>query len=116
MTKAAELAARVDALEALVTKLSVTNNENKKAKGTSQKDDKKTRNVTEKGVVHKAKLLFYQANKDSSEVKKMFKENNGEELTVNFKNWHDVKKITDILFDELSDSDKQNYIKKATKE
>jgi hypothetical protein len=113
MTKAAELAARVDALEALVTKLSVTNNDNKKGKGAADKDDKKPRCTTEKGVIHKAKLLFYQANKDSSEVKKMFKENNGQELTVNFKNWHDVKKITDILFDELSESDKQKHIKKA---
>jgi hypothetical protein len=113
MTKATELAARIDALEALVTKLSVTNNDNKKTKAAAEKDDKKPRNVTEKGIIHKAKMLFYQANKDSSEVKKMFKENNGQELTVNFKNWHDVKKITDILFDELSEADKQKYIKKA---
>lgn len=113
MSKATALNARVDALEALITKLSVTNNENKKGKVATDKEDKKPRNVTEKGVIHKAKLLFYQANKDSSEVKKMFKENNGQELTVSFKNWHDVKKITDILFDELSESDKQKYIKKA---
>lgn len=111
MSKATELAARVDALETLVSKLNVTNNNSKKTK--AENNDKKHRNVTEKGIVHKAKLLFYQSNKDSSEVKKLFKENNGNELTVNFKNWHDVKKITDIMFDELSESEKQKYYKKA---
>jgi hypothetical protein len=112
MSKATELAARVDALETMISKLSVVANKNKGA-NTTQGEDKKPRNITEKGFTHKAKLIFYQENKDSAEVKKMFKENNGTELTVNFKNWHDVKKITDILFDELSESDKQKYIKKA---
>lgn len=51
----------------------------------------------------------------SNEVKKMFKENYGEELTVSFKNWTCVKKITDILFDELTDAKKQSYIKKVEK-
>jgi ethanolamine utilization protein EutQ (cupin superfamily) len=110
MSKAAELAARVDALETMISKLSVVAN---KKGSNNNAEDKKARNITEKGVAHKAKLLFYQDNKDSVEVKKMFKENNGTELTVNFKNWHDVKKITDILFDELSESDKQKYIKKV---
>jgi hypothetical protein len=112
MSKAAELAARVDALETMISKLSVVANK----KGTNTKaqvEDKKPRNITEKGIMHKAKLMFYQDNKDSEDVKQMFKENNGTQLTVNFKNWHDVKKITDILFDELSESNKQKYIKKA---
>jgi hypothetical protein len=112
MSKAAELASRVDALEAMISKLSVV--ANKKGSNNNSKDeDKKPRHITEKGLTHKAKLLFYQESKNSAEVKKMFKENNGTELTVNFKNWHDVKKITDILFDELSESDKQKYIKNA---
>jgi hypothetical protein len=112
MSKAAELAARVDALETMISKLSVVANK----KGTNTKaqvEDKKPRNTTEKGIMHKAKLLFYQDNKNSEDVKQMFKENNGTDLTVDFKNWHDVKKITDILFDELSESDKQKFIKKA---
>ena len=112
MSKATELAARLDNLETLVSKLSIVANK----KGTSAKDqveNKKPRNITEKGIMHKAKLIFYQDNKGSEEVKKMFKENNGTELEVNFKNWHDVKKITDIMFDKLSESDKQKYIKKA---
>jgi hypothetical protein len=111
MSKAAELAARVDALETMISKLSVV--ANKKGTNTKAQEDKKPRNTTEKGIMHKAKLLFYQDNKNSEDVKQMFKENNGTELTVDFKNWHDVKKITDILFDELTESDKQRFIKKA---
>jgi hypothetical protein len=109
MSKAVELAARVDALEDLINKLSVSKNKK------SDADSKKPRNVTEKGVLHKAKLLFYQANKDNADVKKMFKANYGEELTVSFKNWTVVKKITDVLFDELSDKQQQVYISKAEK-
>jgi hypothetical protein len=102
----------VDALEALVSKLSVTANK----KQDNKKADDKPRNVTEKGILHKAKLLYYQENKASQDVKMMFKENYGEELTVTFKNWTVVKKITDILFDELSSSQQQSYIKKAEAE
>ena len=112
MSKAAELAARVDALETMINKLSVTANK-KVGNSKAEAEEKKPRNVTEKGLLHKAKMMFYQDNKGSTEVKKMFKENNGTELTVNFKNWHDVKKITDILFDELSQQEKQKYVKKA---
>ncbi len=113
MSKATQLNARVDALEELVSKLSVST---KKTPNKKVNDDNKPRNVTEKGILHKAKLMFYQDNKDSAEVKEMFKENYGEELKVSFNNWTAVKKITDILFDELSEKEKQSYISKVEKE
>lgn len=52
-SKATELSARVDALETLVSKLSVGSVGSKKA----NVEDKKQRNVTDKGILHKAKLL-----------------------------------------------------------
>ena len=109
------LNARIDALEALVSKLSVSNAKDGSKKGTKT-EDKKPRNMTEKGKLHKAKLLYYQENKNSAEVNKMYKENFGEELSVSFRNWTVVKSLTDILFDELNDTQKQVYIKKADKE
>lgn len=103
MTKVADLVERVDALEALVSKLNID----------ISKTEKKPRNITEKGELHKAKLLFYQEKKDTKEVKAAYKKEHGEELKVSFKNWTQVKKITDIMFDKLSSDGKDTYIEKA---
>lgn len=105
--KGEQLSERINALEALVSELSMNANNNKK----NAKTEKKPRNMTDKGAYHKAKLLFYQENKNEDEVKLLFKENYGKDLTVSFGNWTMVKKITDILFEELSDSEKEKYIK-----
>lgn len=105
MTKVADLAIRIDALEALVGKLSIEA-DNKAI----NKKEKKPRNMTEKGELHKAKLLFYQEKKGTKEVKTAYKIEYGEDLTMTFKNWTQVKKITDAMFSELSSNDKDKYI------
>jgi hypothetical protein len=103
MTKVADLAIRMGALEALVGKLSIE----------TDKKEKKPRNMTEKGELHKAKLLFYQEKKGTKEVKTAYKIEYGEDLTMTFKNWTQVKKITDAMFSELCSNDKDKYIQKS---
>ena len=106
MTKVADLATRVEALEVLVSKLSVDAKNEKKPTNA-------TRKMTEKGELHKAKLLFYQEKKESKEVNAIFKNEHGDDLKISFKNWTVVKKITDAMFEKLTQRDKDSYIEKT---
>ncbi len=83
-----QIAAKVDALEKMVNNLSITSKEESKAH----------RNVTEKGVTHKAKILFYQDNKNNTTIKQKTKDTYGEELAPTFQNYPKVKKCTDNMF------------------
>jgi hypothetical protein len=76
-------------------------------------NDKKARNCTDTGVLHKAKLLFYQDMKNDDDVMKIVKQKNKELTKVDFKNWRIVKEVTDTLFDKLSATKKENYMNKA---
>lgn len=76
-------------------------------------NDKKPRNSTDTGVLHKAKLLFYQDMKNDDDVMKIVKQKNNELIKVDFKNWRIVKEVTDTLFDKLSVTKKENYMNKA---
>lgn len=102
MSSVNEIAAKVSALEKMVSKLSV------KSKG-----DKPPRNVTEKGIAHKAKILFYQDNKDNSAIKQKTKEVYGHELTVSFQNYPKLKKCTDSMYASLPTEEKDKYVIKA---
>jgi hypothetical protein len=107
-TKTAELSNKIEALEQMVAELMINNkNATKVAK------EKKPRNMTEKGHVHKAKLIFYQDNKGSDKVKQLVKERHSDDVTVSFKNWRKIKVITDEMFENLSDKQKDQYIEKA---
>jgi hypothetical protein len=109
MTKIDDLEVRVEALEVLVSKLSVNNDDGK----TATKKENKPRKMTEKGELHKAKLLFYQDKKGSKEVKVAFKKEHNEELKLTFKNWTLVKKITDAMFEQLTSDERNDYVEKA---
>ena len=104
MTKVADLVSRVDALETLVGKLNID------GESKSVKTIKKQRNMTEKGEIHNAKLLYYHEMKDTNAVKIAYKKEHGDELKLSFKNWTQVKKITDVMFDNLSSSVKDKYV------
>ena len=107
-TKTAELSNKIEALEQMVAELMINNkNATKVAK------EKKPRNMTEKGHMHKAKLIFYQDNKGSDKVKQLVKERHSDDVTVSFKNWRKIKVITDEMFENLSDKQKDQYIEKA---
>ena len=63
--------------------------------------------------MHKAKLIFYQEKKGSENVKQLVKERYSDDVTVSFKNWRKIKVITDEMFENLSDKQKDQYIEKA---
>lgn len=73
--------------------------------------EKKPRNMTDVGAVHKAKLIYYQEMKNSNEVKVLLKAQGLDDIS--FKNWRVAKEVTDKMFDKLSLSMKENYTKKA---
>lgn len=81
--------------------------------GRNVQHDKKSRNCTDTGLLHKAKLLYYQDVKNTEEVLKLVKQKDNNIDKVNFKNWRSIKEITDGMFDNLSSSKKQDYMNKA---
>jgi hypothetical protein len=95
-----QLAAKVDALEKMIANINIG-------------EKSKPRNTTEKGVAHKAKILFYQDNKNNDSTKAKSKELFGAELGVSFQNYPKLKKCTDNMFDKLSANEKDKYIASA---
>ena len=75
--------------------------------------EKKPRNCTDTGMLHKAKLLYYQTVKNSEEVMKLVQKKHNNVAKVDFKNWRCVKEITDEMFEKLSSAKKQEYLNKA---
>lgn len=73
--------------------------------------EKKPRNMTDAGALHKAKLIYYQEMKNTNEVKVILKAKDLE--SVSFKNWRVAKEATDQMFEKLSQAKKDVYIKKA---
>ena len=99
-----ELNAKLSSIETALKGLSVNCNCNK---------EKKPRNYTDTGLLHKAKLLYYQNVKNSQEVMKMVQKKHSDVVKVDFKNWRLVKEITDEMFEKLSSTKKQEYLDKA---
>jgi hypothetical protein len=75
--------------------------------------DKKPRNCTDTGALHKAKLLYYQKVKNSDEVMEIVKQKNKNVEKVDFKNWRIIKETTDGMFEKLSSAKKPEYLSKA---
>lgn len=100
-----DLNERIAALEALAVKLSVSGG------------DKKPRAVTEKGILAKAKMIYYHANKNSKAVQDMLKKKHNisgdEVMKPTFKEWRKVKACTDELFAKLSSSEVDKLKKQA---
>lgn len=99
-----ELNAKLSNIENALKSLSVNCGNNK---------EKKPRNTTETGVLHKAKLQYYQTVKNNNEVIKLVQKKHSNIDKVDFKNWRYVKEITDEMFDKLSSAKKQEYLDKA---
>ena len=97
-------------LKELNDKLSVLENALKGLTVNTTKD-KKPRNMTDAGALHKAKLIYYQEMKNSAEVKAQLKTKDMD--SISFKNWRTAKDITDEMFDKLSQAKKDEYVKKA---
>lgn len=93
------LAAEMTNIQASLAKIKIT--------------DKKPRKITEKGMVQAAKLLFYHDHKNSDYVMRICKAKFGSSFKLTFKNYHDVKKVTDDMFDKLSSREKDSYMDKA---
>lgn len=100
-----QIAAKVDALEKALNELTMT------SKGTQE--HKPPRNMTDKGAAHKAKILFYQENKDNVTTKEKAKEFYGKELAVTFENYPKLKKCTDDMYSALPTEEKDKYVIKA---
>jgi hypothetical protein len=98
-----QIAAKVDALEKMVSNMNIS----------SQDETKHPRNMTEKGAAHKARILFYQENKDNVTTKEKAKEFYGEELAPTFKNYPKLKKCTDNMYAALPTEEKDKYVIKA---
>lgn len=75
--------------------------------------EKKPRNCTDTGLLHKAKLQYYQTVKNSEEVMKHVQQKHSSVSKVDFKNWRCVKEITDEMFEKLSSAKRQEYLDKA---
>ncbi len=97
-----ELNAKLASIETALKGLTMNNNK-----------EKKPRNCTDTGALHKAKLLYYQDVKNNDEVMKLVKQKNNNIEKVDFKNWRIIKEITDDMFEKLSSAKKQEYISKA---
>jgi hypothetical protein len=100
-----QIAAKVDALEKMVNNLSI--------KSKDEAQPKAPRNMTDKGATHKAKILFYQDNKNNTTIKEKTKDTYGEELAPTFQNYPKVKKCSDIMFAALPTNEKEKYLIKA---
>lgn len=101
-----ELTARIAALEALAVK---------RLAGTD--DTKKPRNVTDKGLLAKAKMVFYHENKMSKPVQDMLKKkyniSSNDVVKPSFAEWRKVKTCTDELFDKLPASQVEKLKKRS---
>lgn len=101
-----ELTDKLSNLENAIKGLSIKPNGDKE-----KEKEKKPRNMTDAGALHKAKLIYYQEMKSSNEVKVLLKAKDLD--NISFKNWRVAKEVTDQLFDKLSQAKKDTYIKKA---
>lgn len=99
-----ELNVKLSNIETALKGLTVNCNNNK---------EKKPRNCTDTGLLHKAKLLYYQTVKNSEEVIKIVQKKHSNVAKVDFKNWRLVKEITDEMFENLPSAKKQDYLNKA---
>jgi hypothetical protein len=97
-----EMNAKLESIETALRGLSMNNIK-----------EKKPRNCTDTGALHKAKLLYYQSVKNSDEVMNAVKDKNKNVEKVDFKNWRIVKETTDTMFEKLSSGKKQEYLIKA---
>jgi hypothetical protein len=97
-----EMNAKLDSIETALKGLSMNNIK-----------EKKPRNCTDAGALHKAKLMYYQNVKNSDDVMKIVKEKNKNVEKVDFKNWRIIKETTDGMFEKLSSAKKQEYLIKA---
>jgi len=104
-TQLKELNDKLSILENALKGLTVNTTQDKGGK------DKKPRNMTDAGALHKAKLIYYQEMKNSTDVKTQLKAKDMD--SISFKNWRTAKDITDEMFDKLSQAKKDEYIKKA---
>lgn len=100
-------------MKELNTKLTNIENALKSLSVNNTCKEKKPRSCTDVGLMHKAKLLYYQTVKNSDEVMKLVHKKHDNVAKVDFKNWRCVKEITDEMFDKLSSAKKQEYLDKA---
>lgn len=105
MTKTADLVKRVENLENLISNLALDN----------EKKPKKTacRNVTEKGLLNKAKLAYYHEHKNTTAIKEQAKKLYGDDFESSFTEWRKVKVLTDKDYDKLSESEQERYVNAA---
>lgn len=94
------LADKMSLLEKMISKLEVSN-------------AKKSRNVTEKGILKKAKQIYYQEMKENEEVQNKLKSRHGQTIKPSFKEWRLIAEVTDEMFEKLSESQKEEYLKQA---
>lgn len=91
------LAEKMSLLEKMVSKLEVSS-------------AKKPRNVTEKGILKKAKQMFYQEMKENEEVQNKLKSRHGRTIKPSFNEWRLIAEVTDAMFEKLSQSEKDEYL------
>jgi hypothetical protein len=94
------MAEKLSLLEKMVSKLEVST-------------AKKPRNVTEKGILKKAKQIYYQEMKEDDEVQNKLKARHGRTIKPSFKDWRLIAEVTDEMFEKLSDSQKNEYLEQA---
>lgn len=75
--------------------------------------EKKPRKVSEKGILQAAKLLYYHDNKKSESVMAVCRAKYGADFKITLLNFRKAQKVTDDMFDELSESDKSTYMEAA---
>lgn len=102
--KIEELEEQINALSMFTPPSKETKSKEKKVSKPKQEGPKKPRNVSEKGYMAKAKMLYYHEIKNSPEIKALFVEKTA---------WTEVKKHTDKMFAELSDDFKSIYVNQA---
>jgi len=95
-----KMAEKLSLLEKMVSKLEVST-------------AKKPRNVTEKGILKKAKQIYYQEMKEDDEVQNKLKARHGRTIKPSFKDWRLIAEVTDEMFEKLSDSQKNEYLEQA---
>jgi hypothetical protein len=97
------MADKLSLLEKMVSKLEVST-------------AKKPRNVTEKGILKKAKQIYYQEMKEDDEVQNKLKARHGRTIKPSFKDWRMIAEVTDEMFEKLPESQKNEYLKRARSE
>lgn len=94
------LAEKLSLLEKMVSKLEVSS-------------AKKPRNVTDKGILKKAKQIYYQEMKEDEKVQNILKSRHGRTIKPSFKDWRLIAAVTDEMFEKLSQDEKDEYLKQA---